>query len=66
MIYYLIQVKDVGRMAKGKADATNDKIEELLLKLLKSVNIVVSLVNVCRIQRKASSPLLRNLLLGRE
>lgn len=66
MIYYLIQVKDVGRMAKGKADATSDKIEELLLKLLKSVNIVVSLVNVCRIQPKASSPLLRKLLLGRE
>ncbi|KAI4324572.1 hypothetical protein MLD38_030049 [Melastoma candidum] len=47
-------VKEVGRMSKVRTDATNDKIEELLLKLLKSVNIVVSLVNVCRIQHKVT------------
>lgn len=55
----VIQVKEVGLRSKQDAcrlgkDAKHDVVRGLLIKLLEPVNVVVSLVNMCRTCDKVS------------
>lgn len=51
------QVKEIALLEKPRGGAKVEDIQRILNKILQSVNVVVSLINMCRNSDKVVSPI---------